>query len=283
MNRTTRKIVLEIVMPLALLAAPFLLPIFHFAFDISTLLTVISLIFAILVGFFIATATTNYLRLQSLIADEDSALINIFNLSKIIQSSEVPRMKEAIDHYATAALDFELTEYVYKTQKEFYDLLSTLDSISPQDEKGLVLLENMHNGRDRLVRTRQEITLAARRIITWRHWIILILLAILLVVLLLSIRDGRWFFSLITGILSLATYFILTLLYEVDSNVFLEEQLAYENTQQIFQAIGTMKYIPHRAFQDKRVKEPKEDYRVGIFKDYPKSLEKEIKVIHKNS
>ncbi|GEM_PF-854975 len=283
MNRNVRKFVLEIGIPIVLLAIPFFLPLYYFTFDISTLLTVVSLIFAILIGFFIATATTNYLRLQSLIADEDSSLISIFDLSKIVQLSEVPKMKEIIDRYATAALDFELTEYVEKTQKEFRDLLSSIDTLSPQDEKGLELFGNLHDKKSQLVRIRQEITFVARRIVTLRHWIILVLLAILLISLLFSIRDGHWFLSSIVGSLSVATYLVLVLLHEVDSNVFLEEKLAYENTQQIFLALGTMKYIPHHAFQNKRVKEPEEDYRVGEFKDYPNSLEREIKVIRKSS
>lgn len=283
MNRAARKFILEFVIPIALCAAPFLLPIYFFTFDISTLLTVVSLVFAILIGFFIATATTNYLRLQSLIADEDSALISVFNLSKVIQPSAVAKMKEAVDRYATAALDFELTEYVDKTRKEFQELLSEIDILAPQDGKGLELLGNMYDKRDQLVRTRQEVTLVARRIVTWRHWIILILLAVLLIVLLLSIRNGHWLSASITGVLSVAIYLVLVLLHEVDGNVFLEERLAYENTQQIFEAIGTMKYIPYHAFQNKRVQEPREDYRVGVFKDYPNSLEREIKVIHKNS
>ena len=277
------KIIIKIIVPFLLLTASFLLPVYHFTFDIPTLLTVVSLIFAILVGFFIATATTNYLRLQSLVVDEDSTLISIFNLTKIVQPSAISKMQEVIDRYAISALDFELVDYIRKTQKEFGEVLSTIDELSPQDEKGLELFGNIHDNRGEIVRARQEIALVAKRVVTPLHWMVLIFLAILLIFLLLALRDGHWLASLITSVLSLATYLVLVLLYEVDSNIFLEELLAYENSQQIFRAIGTMKYFPHHALKNQRIKAPEEDYRVGIFKDYPHSLEKEIKIIHKNS
>jgi len=275
------KILVKLLIPGIIFLASFLLPVYNFVFDIPTLLTVISLIFAILVGFFIATATTNYLRLQSLVVEEDSTLMGIYNLSKIIKPASTLKMKETIDRYATAALDFELFEYVQKTQDKFNDVLLCIDEVTPQDPKGFELFGNLHDNRNSLVRTRQEIAMVAKRIVTPLHWTVLIILAVLLVFLLLGLRDGFWIVSLITGILSLATYLVLVLLYEVDSNIFLEELLAYENSQQIFQAIGTPKYFPEQALLEKRIKAPKEDYRVGIYKDYPNSLEKEIKLIHK--
>jgi len=276
-------LITKIIIPFLLVTAPFFLSVYHFTFDIPTLLTVVSLIFAILVGFFIATATTNYLRLQSLIVDEDSTLISIFHLTKIIQPSAISKMREVIDRYAISALDFELFDYVHKTQKEFGEVLSTIDELSPQDEKGLELLGNIHDNRGEIVRARQEIAMVSKRVVTPLHWMVLIFLAVLLIFLLLALRDGHWVSSFITSILSLATYLVLVLLYEVDSNVFLEELLAYENSQQIFRAIGTMKYFPHHALKNQRIKAPEEDYRVGVFKDYPHSLEKEIKIIRKTS
>ncbi len=278
-----QRIITKAVIPFFLLITPFLLPVYHFTFDISTLLTVVSLIFAILIGFFIATATTNYLRLQSLIADEDSALIGIFNLAKAIQSTSVAKMREVIDQYVIAALDFELVDYVGKTEKQFSSVLFAIDELSPRNAKGMELIGNIYDKRSEVVRARQEIAFVARRIVTRLHWVVLFFLAALLIFLLFALRDGNLLFSAVTGILAVATYLILLLLYEVDGNIFLEEQLAYENSQQIFEAIGTLRYYPDYALQNKHILAPAGDYRVGIFKDYPRSLEKEIKTILQSS
>src|SRR3989344_714311 len=105
------------------------LPLFNLSLDIPTLLTVFSLLFAILVGFFIATSTTNYLRLQSLIAEEDAGLITIFSLVQNIAPQDKNKVTDAIDNYAIAALSFELTDYIRKTHQEFEDLSTTVDKI----------------------------------------------------------------------------------------------------------------------------------------------------------
>src|SRR3989344_5261970 len=111
------------------------LPLFKISLDVPTLLSVLSFLFAILVGFFIATATANYLRLQALIAEEDAGLITIFNLVRNIAPKDLEKITDAIDNYAIAALSFELTEYVSKTDREFEGLATAADEINFTDEK----------------------------------------------------------------------------------------------------------------------------------------------------
>ena len=280
MYRSIHRSAAQIVLPLVLLVAPVFIPIYPFEFDIPTLLTVVSLEFAILVGFFIAAATTNYLRLQSLIADEDSALISMFRLGKVVQPSIAPKLRQAIDDYATHALDFELSEYVEKTKDQFNALTSLLDHISPKGNREMELLGNIQDKEDLVIRTRQEITLVSRKVVTGLHWTVLISLDALLVFLLLSLRNGDLILSLIVGILSASVYLVLVLLHEIDSNAFLEEMLAYQDTQMVFEAIGTMKYLPEMALENKRVTKPKEDYRLGALKGNSEFVEREIKIIH---
>ncbi len=279
MSRSIRKFVLQIIVPVTLLVLPIFLPAYNSTFDVSILLTAVSLVFAILVGFFIAAATTNYLRLQSLIADEDSALMSIFRLGKMVQPSITAKLRRLIDDYATFALDFELGEYVDKTKIQFDALISFLDGLSPKGAKGMELLGNLQDKKDLMIRTRQEITLVARKVVTGLHWTVLVSLDVLLVFLLLSLRDGGIVLSLITGILSASLYLVLVLLHEIDSNVFLEEMLAYQDTQMVFETIGTMKYLPGIALKNKRVAKPRGDYRLGILKGGSDLAEREIKVI----
>ena len=55
---------------------PFIVPQFEFL-NVDTIISATSAIFAIVSGFFIADAMSNYLRLQTLIAQENAALITI--------------------------------------------------------------------------------------------------------------------------------------------------------------------------------------------------------------
>lgn len=279
-----KKTITRILIPLLLVILPFITPPIETSFNVDTILTVVSLVFAILAGFFIATATTNYLRLQSLISGEDSCLINIFNLTKVIQPSSVEKMRQVIDYYSTRTLDFYIKDYVNATQREFREILKTVDELEPQNEKGLELLQNLYNKRDEFLKNRQEINLAAQNVVMFQHWVILGFLAALIIGLLLAMGNGSFLFSFITILLSLATYLILSLLYDIDNNTFLEEQLAYQNSQIIFTELGTLKYFPSNAMHKRRVKKPMdEDFRVGKYKGVWGYSEREIVLIKKDS
>ncbi len=273
------KFVLKILIPLCLLIAPFAIPIYRFTFDLSTLLTVVSLLFAILVGFFIGTTTTNYLRLQTLNAQDNSTVLALYNLGVLLQPSIAKKLARVIDDHVIAALNFELSEYVEKTHETFNRMIRVVDAIRPSKPEVSELMQNLHDIKYQFMATRQELPLAARKIVTKDHWIVLGCLAGLIAFLLFMLRDGQWISALITGILTIATYLVLVLLYEIDNNFFSEEELSFQNSQVIFEAIGVLHYYPKYALQEGRVHHPQRPYRTGTFKDPANPQPKEIKTI----
>lgn len=271
----------NILIAIILFAVPFIVPDFKFSFDISNTLTIVSLLFAVLVGFFIAAATTDYLRLQTLISDANADLMGIFSLGKLINPPLATKIADAIDKYLIAILDFPFLAWVPNTKNEYEELTKIVKEINPTDEKGLALFPYLITAKGNLNRTNQEITLAAKKIISPKHWFILISLVTLMGTLLLSLRNGQWLFSLIIGVILFAIYQILTLLHQIDDNEFLADKLSYRNPQEVFQAIGKMQYYPERTIKNRWVKIPKESYRIGVYKNYPKSFEKEIKIVER--
>ncbi len=262
-----------------LLFAPFFLPSFGLHDESGVLLTAVSLLFAILVGFFIATTTSNYLRLQTLIADANACLISIFNLVKGIEPSKKPLIEQAIDDYMIASLDFELLDYTDKTKKEFDQVIKIADGVEPTDEKGFALISELHSRMDDMLTNDQEIALTAKRIVTPRHWFIIILLAVLLAVSLLSFRNDSLIISIFIGVMFVSVYHIMMLIHEIDSNLFLSNQLSFDDPQQVFSGIGRPNYYPEYAIKKGYAKPKTITYRVGIYKNYPSSREKEIKLV----
>jgi preprotein translocase subunit SecF len=259
---------------------PITLPDFNFEVDFSTLLTIISLLFTILVGFFIAAATSNYNNLQMLIAKEDSISISLYNLAKIIDSEQSKKIAECIDAYTIQSLNFELNEYIDRTQNEYIKLMEKIDNVNPTDERGFSALQVLYNKRDELTQVRHEISMVSRNVITGMHWSILILLAIIIIVLSFEFRDKSLATNAIIGILTVGTYLILLLTYEIDNNLFLEDKIAYLNSQNIFKHIGKLGYFPQRVIQSGRIEKPKENYRMGIF-DHKKN-NYDIKIVKVN-
>lgn len=255
-------------------------PSFTFDFDISTILTVVTLLFTILVGFFIAAATSNYLRLQTIISNEDANLISIYDLVKILQPSAKKKVGNLIDEYMISALDYDLLNYIDPTSKETQKLFRAIDKIIPSSEQNLSLIQNLQTIKSTIVSLRQEAEILVKRIVTKRHWFILITLTIIISVILLSLRSGSIANSLLMSLIIITLYQTLRLLHQIDSNEFLADQLAYITPQKVFLAIEKHKYFPETAL-DEKIKKTlvNETYRVGVYKNFPETMEKKIKIV----
>ncbi len=281
MSISMKTFLLRILVPILLFASAFALPLYRFEADVSNFLTTVSVLFAILLGFFIATATTNYLSFQASLAAEGSALIMLFNLGALVRPSTKEQLADVIDRYVIATLDFRLSDYVEKTVSEYDALISFIDSLEPEDgmRRRQSALDSLGQAKTDMLRARTAISFAARRVTRATHWAIIILLGIILVALIYGLRDGQLFASIIAGTLFATLYLILLLLYEVDGNVFLEEQLAFEDVQGIFAAIGRPVYYPAFAIDLGLATPTATEYRVGVYVDRAISNEKEITLV----
>ncbi len=277
------RFVFKILIPVVLFLLPFFLPLFEYGFNFEALLLVTPIAFAVLAGFFIATATTNYLNLQTLVAEEDATLISVYNLSKLIDPERAERVAEAIDQYLMKAFDFQFSEYTDFTITEFDPIIESIDAIQPVSPTPVqeAVLPYLHELKSGLFKTRQIITLTAPRIVLGSHWFILGTLAAANVVLLFGLRNGSLILNVVLGLTSIAMYLVLVILYEIDGDLFQEENMAYLNSQKVFRAIGRLSYFPADAIKQGRVqkKHLPSRYRIGIYKNFPKSLEKEVKIV----
>lgn|GEM_PF-5527512 len=113
--------------------------------SIRAKLTILFLLFAIIAGFAIAAATSNHLRMQSLIADEDAGLIEIYNLSKLISPLAAENVANAIDKYMIASLDHDLLTYAANTTTELKEIMNAVNEVIPKNDRGLSLFQNIHN------------------------------------------------------------------------------------------------------------------------------------------
>lgn len=258
--------VFKFVVPIFLLALPLFFPAFYLSSDIGTFLTVISLLFAILVGFFISGATANYLRMRTLIANINASLIAIHNYSHIINAEQHSAVTKAVDSYLIATLDYDLLDFSGKAQQEFNDIIFLVDDIRSHDDIGAAVMQNLHNAKINLITNDEEIAITAKNIVSPEHWLILMILAGLIVILMLGLRDNGITLTLIIAVLNFAIYHILVLLYELDSSIFLARKLALQIPQRVFTAIGCLPYYPEYAMRLPHVMpSKKQSYRVGSF------------------
>lgn len=258
-----RRALLDILVPGYFLALSFTLPFFDFSFDIATFLTATSLIFAILAGFFFAAATSNYLRLQTLISEINAGFIGLYAIARVIDRAKAEMLSEKIDAYMMADLDYELLDFDMVASYEFKEIVRVIDEVKPVDERGVALLGLLHEKKEALRVSGFETGLTAKTIVSPGHWTVLTLLSLLVVILTLALRDGSVASGLFSGAIVITVYLVLRLLHAIDSNLFLAKNLAFQDAQKVFMGINQLPYYPQYALQRGYVRSPKAPYRVG--------------------
>lgn len=252
----------EALIAIILFVAPFFIPAFNITANIDVLVTAVSTLFAIVVGFFIADAMSNYLRLQTLIAEENGTLIALAHAAREINPETFSALHDAIDAYIVAQLNQETLNHILQTEGEMRAIVTETDSLIRGSSK-----DSRWDATHAMLRTvhtvRQEIALVAKRNLTIAHWAIMSILGLLLMLVILAVRDGSIFFNLIASLMIVGSYTILVLLNEVDSNRLLEQKLSYENPYEIFLTIDKAPYYPW--FSPPYVRKPGRDgtYRLG--------------------
>ncbi|MFH1621442.1 MAG: hypothetical protein ABIB04_05175 [Patescibacteria group bacterium] len=88
-------------------------------------------------------------------------------------------------------------------------------------------------------------------------------MTLVIFVLLFALRDQHILSNLLIGALVIVTYLLLVLLFEIDSNVFLEDVNSFIDIETVFQTIGQSAYYPDHAFRNYHFKPRHKEYRVG--------------------
>jgi hypothetical protein len=251
----------DVLVGLFFLILPHAIPVFALS-EVNTLVGATSAVFAIVAGFFIADAMSNYLRLQTLISEENAALISLADNTKKIDPGNYAKVHQAIDTYMIAQLDYGNMNHILHTQDEIEGISKAVEglAIGPEDA---IAYDHVLGIQEKILSSRQEISLAAKKNLTFGHWFVLCTLAGLVVVTVLAIRDGNLLLNVITGIMIAGVWSILVLLRDMDNNRLLEEKLAYENPREVFYAISKPPYYPLFSPSGARIPNEAGMYRIG--------------------
>lgn len=240
---TVSKYKKEIILGIILFSTPFLIPLYGTNLEVGTLVSAISTIFAIFTGFLIADAMANYLRLQSLIAEENSALIIIAENAEQIDKNGSALVYQAIDEYMIKQLDLDTLNHFSQTQKQVDNLHHSIHQLKIESEDSMIY-DHILSMEEKIMSARQEMALAAKETLSFIHWVTLIGLATLVAISMLMIRDGGWLMNTLAGLIIVSTEAILVILRDMDNNRLLERKLSYQNPQEVFHAIKKPPYYP---------------------------------------
>ena len=260
--RSLSPYVKDVALGACIVLAPFIIPLFKVSTDIATLVTATSAVFAIVAGFFIADAMSNYLRLQTLISEENAALIALADNAQKIDAENAPEVHQAIDDYMIAQLNSHTLNHILQTDPQIDTLDAAINrlKVGPEDSETYDHLLHM---REKILSARQEILFAAKKNLTLGHWITLIMLGTLVAFTVIAIRDGSVFMNAVASAMMVGMQAILILLRDMDNNRLLEMKLGYDNPREVFHALGKSPYYPY--FSPLKARVPGRDgtYRLG--------------------
>lgn len=247
-----------------------LLPIFHLQTS-DSLLTATTFLFGILYGFEISVVIANFITLKAQLTIENAALTSIYNLADIMNSPTGEDIKNRIENYLLAIIDYPLVDHL---KADFFAIFKPLKemTVDPETSAKGQALQYLNEGIYYIPQSRRQVSDLAPRFVNKSEWMMLIVIALFLVVALFLGRDATLFSQITTAVFSTAVVGSLLLLDDIDSNEIMESYLEYGMFNETLKSLGKDPYYPEFAIKDGTVVLPKGRYRLGKFPKFP-SLE----------
>ena len=251
---------------------------------LDSIFNAVTFIFGVLYGFEISIVLGNFTSLKTSLAQLNAQLRAIYSAIKVVSPEAAEFAGDKIEAYLMKSIDLDLTDQ-NKTEKEFTEFMEMGSSklikdatLADADAQG-VRIQFVYQGFYDVANTRNQIEQVAPKFIELPEWLMLFSLSIILIVILFLQRTDL-ITSITSGILATMIIGALILLDDIDSNDLQEGFLEYEIFNTTLSEIGRKKYYPEFAINEGRISHPKNNYRVGVFPNYPdldKRVVKEVK------
>ena len=257
----------------------FLLPIGFISSDLgNAILTISTFLFGIMAGFYIVITTTDYNSVKSILASETAALISLYQNVLIYDKQSAEKLSLLIDEYVRNTLNYEIINYVRNTHRQFQNIQSAVRDLPIHDNLSSVY-ESIRNDMSNFIIARQQLTVLGAKTLSIFQWVVIFVLALIPLVSLYGLRTGEIFFDIVTVIVSVAVALILVLIRDLDLYVWNEKTFSFEIFENVFIAIDQLPFYPAESIQKGRVRPVENEYRLGTYVDFPKTLERKIEVI----
>ena len=187
------------------------------------------------------------------------------------------KLSNLVDEYVQRNFDYELLEVINGTAEEFKrveKIMEDMPIIPDKQSTHQVILGNV----DDLRNARQQQNALLRKALSAFQWIVLISTATLVIWSLFGLRTGALFFDAVTVLISSSIVLILLLIRDIDLYLW-NEKFGFDIFEDLLKNIGKLPYYPSVLIDKGRLKPKESEYRVGVYKNFPQSLEKTIEII----
>jgi hypothetical protein len=243
----------------------------------GTILTVSTFLFGLIAGFYIVVTTTDYNLVKNILATETGALIALYNNVLIYNRDAAQKLAEEIDTYLIEAFDYEIIDYSRASQNTFRRITTLVEDLPLEADRSYlheVAIGILYN----ITMLRQQLLALGTKSLSFLSWVVLFTLGGIVTVSIYSIRGNSIFLDVIAVLVSSTLVLILLLIRELDLYIWNEHTFGFEIFQRVFESIGKLPYYPSYSLKKGRIVPKESEYRVGVYQNYPVTLEKTIEV-----
>lgn len=243
----------------------------------GTTLTITTFLFGIIAGFFIYVTSTDYTTVRQILAAETSGWISLHRSVAKYDPAVAHAFADRIDVYLRRTFDFEIIDYARSTIPEFNsaaEVVRNLQYLLERSSIHQVIMVEL----DAITLARQQLIVLGTKALSAFSWMVLLALGILVVGSLYGLRTGEVFFDVVTVFVASAVMLLLLLIRDLDLYIWNERSFGFEVEANLFRSIGKLPYYPEESITRGRVYPTEDEYRVGVFVNYPKSLERRVEI-----
>lgn len=213
--------------------------------SIQTSITFISILFGVIVGFFITDLYSRYSAIRSNAAIDSSCLSTYFSFAKIIAQKRnkkwLEKQKRLIQNYIKKFMPLPWERYS-ETEKEFGAIVSSLGEVRYNTDKENETYSNMLSVVSQHSDAREKLVMYGKDKLSWGEWLVVLFLGSLLLASLFYVKDKTLISIIFTGSLSSAILILLFVLRDLNNLNFGESAVSIEPYERVLDSIGKPRY-----------------------------------------
>lgn len=233
----TKKIsIVFIVIFTIFLLASYFIPIGKTLPNANLFIVPITLFFAIISGFSMARAWSEYSSMRDAVSGEVTAIANAWFAFSFFNKKELSKLSDLLKKYLEAVLKTDEKSF-YKTNKEFDELRKGIHSVVKRSNKS-IFIPIVLNLMATWERYRHDQILLSTSKLPKSLWILLGLLALIIIVYSFGVRVNSPVSVIVTTISSIAPIITIYIIYDLDRYDFIDNRMFVESTLHIFDIMG---------------------------------------------
>jgi len=226
--------------------------------EINTILGIVGLLFAILIGFFITDPWSRFQRIRENVAVEVSGLQTYYLFVKILNKYSrykkwAKQQRELIDKYVREFFYVEWGNYG-KIDPYFNAIIESLKDVEELETNNETeTYTNLLPPLNDVTTSREKLFMFGKDRLNKLEWAVVLFLSLILIFSIFMIRTPTFSSLFLSGTLISTVTILLLILRDLDDLSFGEDMVSFEPYETIFDVIGKPRFYLKRDIKDGRV------------------------------